>query len=687
MHTNALASSTSPYLKQHQHNPVDWVPWGEDAWTKARTEHKLVIVSVGYSACHWCHVMERETFEDEEAGAFMNDHFVSIKVDREERPDVDQVYMDAVQLMTRRGGWPLNCVALPDGRPIWGGTYFPRAQWLAGLNAVLEVWREDPAKVESYAAQLTEAVGAMDEGLVHLPDAEKEWHDNVEVHLAEGLERWREVWDLTHGGGRGAPKFPLPCQIECWLRLGDRTQAFHDHAMLTLRSMARGGIHDHVGGGFARYSVDERWHVPHFEKMLYDNGQLLGAFAEAWRRTPHPALSHAAQGIVSFLMRELDDPSGGFRSALDADSDGGEGMYYVWRTADLKAALPDAAVREEVEAMFDVGGRSLWEEGQNVLMRTAPRDEGFWADEAMQRRMFGAMDAMSQWRDSPHSGRAKPGLDDKVLTAWTALTVTGLAKAGRLMHRPDWVARAERGGTFLRDVVPLPGETHVLRRSWHAEGGPQVEGFAEDYAMTIEAMLELHQSTMDDVWLREARNLMASTLDRFFEDATDSFGFTSRDGESLFARKQSNDDSVMPSANATLASCLWTLGTACDIPTWQQLGRRMTARHLLGTPHLERSARWIRAWQDMSRPFGQVVIAAPTREAAIQELQSWWSHARPGTYVRGIWPESSHIPTWMEAKRPTTSDPVRWYVCVEGACSLPCATAHDTWTQFTSLAP
>ena len=716
MHTNALSESTSPYLKQHQHNPVDWVPWGDEAWKRAREEHKLVIVSVGYSACHWCHVMEHETFEDEEAAVFMNAHFVSIKVDREERPDVDQVYMDAVQLMTRRGGWPLNCVALPDGRPIWGGTYFPKAQWLAGLNAVLEVWKDDPAKVEAYAAQLAEAVGAMDDAspgpetgptLVDIHGSDEDTvQQQVDDHLMEGLARWRATWDPEYGGGRGAPKFPLPCQIECWLRLADagrtpegaaRTEplgwtsawreVLGDHALLTLRAMARGGIHDHVGGGFSRYSVDERWHVPHFEKMLYDNGQLLGAYAEAWRRTPHPSLMQAAEGIVAFLRRELDDPSGGVRSALDADSDGAEGTYYVWRMADLKAALPDEEACKEVIEVFDVDGRSFWEQGQNVLMRPTVQDDALWADDAKQRRVTQALKRMSDWRDNAASGRAKPGLDDKVLTAWTALAVTGLAKAGRLMQRPEWVARAERGGAFLRDVATLPGEDHVLRRSWHADGGPEVEGFAEDYALTIEAMIELYQSTLDDQWLREARAWMAVTLDRFFDEKADTFWFTSREGESLFAAKQSTDDSVMPSANATLASCLWALGWAFDIPTWRDMARRLTARHLLGTPHLERSARWIRAWVDMSMPWGQIVVAAPSQDLAKAQLPGWWKEARPGTMVHGVWPESSHIPTWMEGKRPASDDPVRWYVCVEGACGLPCASANEAWTQFSALSP
>ena len=701
---NALANSTSPYLLQHASNPVRWMPWSDDVWNRAREEGKLVIVSVGYSACHWCHVMEKETFEDEEAAAFMNAHFLSVKVDREERPDVDQVYMDAVQLMTRRGGWPLNCVALPDGRPIWGGTYFPKAQWIAGLNAVLEVWQDDPDKVEAYAQQLATAVGEMDSGVVQ---EEKEsgpvgddFAGRVDGHVMDGLARWASTWDGVHGGAMGAPKFPLPCQLECLLRMSDLRldtrvgeavwsaqwhEATRAHALLTLRAMARGGIHDHVGGGFARYSVDERWHVPHFEKMLYDTGQLLGVFAEAWRRAEHPALAHAAEGIAAFMQRELDDPSGGFQSALDADSDGAEGTYYVWRASDLEAALPEEAMRREIMRLFDIDGASFWEQGQNVLMRPTPLDEALWKDQELQDLMDGALRQMAVWRDSKSSGRTKPGLDDKVLTAWTALAVTGLAKAGRLMTNPEWVARAERGAAFLRDVARLPGKPHCLRRSWHAQGGPIVEGFAEDYAFTVEAMLELHQATLDSTWRREAQALMATALDRFFDEGAETFWFSSREGEQLFAAKQSTDDSVLPSANATFAACLWRLGWAEDIPTWRALAVRLTARHLLGTPSLERSTRWVESWMDMRQPTIQVVVAAPSEGSAKNALASWWSAVRPGTWVEGIWPDASNTPKWMEAKRPSPTDPVTWYVCVEGTCGMPCPTAEEAWNQCLSL--
>lgn len=682
---------------------MDWVPWGDEAWARAREEGKLVIVSVGYSACHWCHVMERETFEDVEAAEFMNAHFVCIKVDREERPDVDHVYMDAVQLMTKRGGWPLNCVAMPDGRPVWGGTYFPRLKWLSSLEAVLEVWREEPAKVEAYAAQLASAVAALDEteggALPHdeivresRTEGETEraaLRQRVDTRVMEGLESWSRGWDPVFGGRSGAPKFPLPCQIDFLLRTGESTalgERWMDqaraHALRTLQAIERGGIHDHVGGGFARYSVDERWHVPHFEKMLYDNGQLLGTLAEAWAVEPHPSIEKAVEGIVGFLDRELSDDSGGFRSALDADSDGAEGTYYVWTEADLIAALGSGDQAEEVMRVFDFGGRSHWEEGKNVLMRQAASEE-LWEDAGLRGRLEDALQRMSAWRDSAASGRSKPGVDDKVLTAWTALAVSGLARAGKILGREDWVARAERGAVFLRNVARVPGEPELLRRSWHAKGGPQTEGFAEDYALAVEAMLEVHQATGEPVWRDEARALMATALDRFYDESAGTFWFSAREAEALFARKQSNDDSVLPSANATFAASLWRLGWACDIPSWRSLARDLVARHLLGSQHLERSAKWAQVWLDLRGTFATVVVAAPSQELGRKALQEWNLGAtKRGTWIDVITPDATHIPAWMESKRPSAEAPVRWYVCEESACGLPCASAREAWKQF-----
>lgn len=694
MHVNRLAGSTSPYLKQHQHNPVDWHPWSDSVWEEARTQNKLVVVSIGYSACHWCHVMEHETFEDEEAAAFMNAHFLNVKVDREERPDIDQVYMDAVQLMTRRGGWPLNCVALPDGRPIWGGTYFRRDQWLAGLNAVREVWEEDPDKVLAYAEQLSNAVNAMEHDLVSgvRRDESHEAFGRVRHHLLTGLNRWETTWDGQHGGTLGAPKFPLPSQLKLALRLGTSRMLGKEwankgmlHGMNTLLAMERGGIHDHVGGGYARYSVDERWHVPHFEKMLYDNAQILALMAEAWALKQHPALWRSAHMVVAFMERELHDASGGFKSAMDADSDGEEGTYYVWKVTDLDAALPGSEAREAVDLWFDIGGRSHWEQGKHVLMRAAGGDEVLWGDPAAQVAYDLAMKELSTWRDSPAAGRSKPGIDDKVLTSWTALAVTGQAKAGRLMDQAEWVARARRGAEFLRSAARVPGEPERLRRTWHHDGGPETEGFAEDYAFAIEAMLELHQATLDAAWRDEARALMATALDRFYDEEVGTFWFTAKDRPALFARRQDNDDDVMPSANATLAWGLWRLGWACDIPAWRGLAQEMTTARILATPSMERATRWASNWIDMHDAFATVIITGPSEDEVCAQLADWWTEVRPGTWVDGVWPDAANIPSWMEDKRPSPDAPVRWYVCVEGACGLPCEDAQEAWHQLEAL--
>ena len=386
---NALIHESSPYLRQHAYNPVDWQPWSEAVWEEARATDKLVIVSIGYSACHWCHVMEHETFEDSAAAAFMNEHFVSIKVDREERPDVDGVYMTAVQLMTQRGGWPLNAICLPDGRPIYGGTYFPRERWLQALSSILKTRAEKPERVLEYAEQLT--AGVQQAELVDVPPLEgaKAWGTPDAygpadaLLLDDGIDRWRQLWDTRWGGNDRAPKFPIPTNLDFLLHYGTvrGDQAALDHALNTLLHMERGGIHDHIGGGFARYSVDEKWHIPHFEKMLYDNAQLAGTFARAWQALPEApaseraALQQAALGIVDFVQREWSHASGGFYSALDADSDGVEGKYYVWTAEELRAVLTEEEYRL-CEQAYAVDGKSAWDEYEseatvNVLMKWA----------------------------------------------------------------------------------------------------------------------------------------------------------------------------------------------------------------------------------------------------------------------------------------------------------------------------
>ena len=661
---NALAAETSPYLRQHMHNPVRWLPYGPEAWAKAQAERKLVLVSVGYSACHWCHVMEHETFSNAEAADFMNAHFVCIKVDREERPDVDQVYMEAVQLMTRQGGWPLNCIALPDGRPIWGSVYLPKNQWLSSLQAIVDVESEDPVRVRSYAKKLTSAVEAM--GQAAGPE---------ESTFLEAFHRWAESWDLEHGGRMGAPKFPLPCQLDFLGRashskcLGpERQQSARTHALRTLDGLVRGGIHDHIGGGFARYSVDEAWHIPHFEKMLYDNAQLVSALA-AWADDAHPEFADALTQAVAFMEREWRLDHGGFCAALDADSEGEEGTYYLWTTAELQSLLaPDEVAR--LDLAFGLNGHSLWERDQHVLRRKADSDVDH-------RNLRDVLHKLQIWRDGP-SGRVKPGLDQKVITSWNALAAIALAQAAR-RHADVPVKPALRLGAYLRTQARVPHRQDLLRRTSHADGGPVHEGFAEDYAFTVEAFLELHQSTQDRKWLQEARALMATAMDRLFDPESNTFWNNARGSDTPFVRSRSMEDGVIPSANASFASGLWKLGWALDIKAWRELSRHMVRSRLAGATTLAESGKWGQVHLDQIDGFTTVVVAVGSDEQRQAVTQAWWSSQRPGTWLEVVDAGDAHIPAWMEGKSPGPEGQPRWYVCQEGACQLAVDTAEQAW--------
>ena len=705
---------------------MHWWPWGEGAWEQAKAANKLVIVSIGYSACHWCHVMERETFEDEEAADFMNAHFVSIKVDREERPDVDQVYMSAVQLMTQQGGWPLHCVTLPDGRPIWGGTYFKKGHWMQALERLNHLHDCSPQEMENYAAQLTEAVQSLEAASSppspwpNAQTAEEDLSAQLKVvghQMVRSVRSWANHWDPIFGGTTGSPKFVLPVQLDfldrwadvaLWLEKTatlaeglaqpgsnadtDMESAAIEHLTKTLRAVERGGLHDHVSGGFARYSVDGRWHVPHFEKMLYDNAQLLGTYALAWKRDKHPALAHAVRRTAHFLMQDM-SPSesgvrhGGFMSALDADTAGEEGRFYVWTDDDLRLALPDTTERELVRDHFGMGAGSIWERDKNVLMRQKGVERAFWESEAMQSALGKALQRMADWRNGQGMGKGRipPRVDDKVVVGWTALAVSGLAKAGMAMAEPSWIERAKQGATFLTRQGRMTSDAMLLRRSWHANGGPETEGYSEDYALTIEAFLDLHQATLDGRWREEARALMATTLDRFWDDEANAFWYMSRDAEQLFSKSIQRHDGVIPSANATLAGCLWKLGWACEIPIWRDLSRQLVRQHLgQASFSIAESGKWGQVWIDQTLDFGTVVVCASSESGVQHAWKAWNARRRPGTWLEAVWPNATHIPSWMEDKAIPREGETTWYVCREGTCSRPLASAEEAWQQWSA---
>ena len=689
---NALIHESSPYLRQHAHNPVDWKPWSEAAWKEARAKDKLVIVSIGYSACHWCHVMEHETFEDSAAAAFMNEHFVSIKVDREERPDVDGVYMTAVQLMTQRGGWPLNAVCLPDGRPVYGGTYFPRESWLQALGSILKTREQNPGRVEEYATQLT--AGVQQAELVNVPPLEgsKAWgtpdaFGPADAQLLDdGFNQWRERWDGQWGGNDRAPKFPIPTNLDFLLHYGTvrGDQAALNHALNTLLHMESGGIHDHIGGGFARYSVDGKWHIPHFEKMLYDNAQLAGTYARAWQALPEAnpsdraALKRAAIGIVDFVEREWSHSSGGFYSALDADSKGPngqntEGQYYVWTTAELKEVLTEEEwhVCSEVYA---IDGKSAWHEFEskasaNVLMKWAS-DEDLAELLGMQSEALAdVLTAIHSKIRKERSKRIPPGLDDKILTAWTALMASGLTATGSVFDRPADIDRAREALDFILETqLDSDGRLYHV---YHEQTGPRIGGMLDDYASAITALLDFYQATFESKYAAAAAELTEQAVADFYDTDQGTFWFQRKDGEALFARKQENDDSVIPSANAQMARCLFQLSHLFNRKEWRVMSDRMLAGSLARTDYWPSATHWAGLLLWRTESHREVVITGEDNEDVQEALTELRQAYRPQIIWAGGTAED--LPLLQNRKLGELSI----YVCEDGACQLPVTSAEE----------
>ena len=551
-HTNHLVHESSPYLLQHAHNPVNWYPWGTEALNKARKEDKLIIVSIGYAACHWCHVMEYESFADEDVAAFMNDHFVAIKVDREERPDIDQVYMNAVQLITGMGGWPLNCITLPDGRPVYGGTYFPKPQWIDMLAQVLNFVQQNPDKAEQQAQVLTQGVRSGEAVYAKAEEAAFGLDDLRRIFAA-----WRSDIDYTDGGHKGAPKFPLPVTHQFLLHYhyltgdADALKA----VTITLDRMADGGIYDQIGGGFARYSTDPQWRVPHFEKMLYDNAQLVSLYAAVWQRTKDPRYELIVRETLDFIQREMTSPEGGFYSSFDADSEGEEGTFYVWTRDKLREALGDGA--ELIIDYYSVTEEGNWEGGRNILFRSASDTEIAAryqiTEEELARRVREANELLLKERVK----RIRPGLDDKILTSWNALMLKAYVDTYRVFGDKAYLDRALRSAECVDAKIKAPDGR--LNRNYK-NGRTSINAFLDDYAFTVSAFVSLYQATFDEKWLQEARELTAYALAHFHDADSGMFYYTSDIDEALIARKMEVTDNVIPASNSEMAKNLFVLG-------------------------------------------------------------------------------------------------------------------------------
>ena len=700
---NRLSNVTSPYLLQHAHNPVDWYPWGEEALSRARTENKPIFLSIGYAACHWCHVMAHESFEDPETAAFMNEHFVNIKVDREERPDIDAIYMQATVAMTGSGGWPMSVFLTPDLKPFYTGTYFPPVRrynmpaFKDLLAGIARSWKEDPAEIERVSGQVS----------VHLQQA---LNANInsgstftQEDLDTALKSLIDTYDWEHGGWGAAPKFPQPMAIEFLFRRsvhspigrgmpegqgeGENTPLIPNPspdgrrnlnaALHALKSMARGGMYDVVGGGFSRYSTDNSWLVPHFEKMLYDNAQLVRAYLHAWQITGDDFFKRIVVESLDFIAREMTHPDGGFYSSLDADSEGEEGKFYVWSLEEIREILQDDS--EIFEAAYGITQRGNWE-GKTVLQRALD-------DASLAARFPGQLDPdtvpakLSESHSRLLAARAtriRPGTDDKILTAWNGLMLAAIADASRTIPEEElqnkYLLLATHNAEFLLGSLRLNGK---LKRSWR-DGKLTNEVFLEDYAALILGLLELYQTDFKDKWFAAAKEL-ADEMIESFEDPNGGFYDTPKDSENLLLRPKDLQDNATPSGNALACEALLKLAAFTDNGKYRDLAEKALGLVADMAPRYPTAfARWLSA-ADFA--LGNVKQVAVLNEAQAEDgsdlIRFVQSAFRPNMIVAAsAYPPSNESPSLLE-DRPLKNGKATVYVCEGFVCKNPVTSISD----------
>jgi uncharacterized protein YyaL (SSP411 family) len=660
---NRLASETSPYLLQHKDNPVDWLPWGEEARSAAAERDVPILLSVGYSACHWCHVMERESFEDTGTAAYMNEHFVPVKVDREERPDVDAIYMEAVQSMTGHGGWPMTVFCDPDGVPFYGGTYYPpeprhgMPSFRMVLEAIDEAWRTQREDIRERAAKTRERLGAV----AAIPPPEGELDAAI---LERAAERLGTIADRQNGGFGGAPKFPPASALDFLLGRGERAISER-----TLDAMAGGGIYDQLGGGFARYSVDAVWLVPHFEKMLYDNALLARTYLRGWQALGHDRYRRVCTETLEWALREMRGPEGAFYSALDADSEGVEGKYYVWSSEEARSTLGEAGLSAgEASAVLGhlgVSDKGNWE-GTNVLNLR----EGAWSERPP--RFEEARAALLEAR----SERVRPGLDDKRLTSWNALMVAALAEAGAALGREDFIEAANACADFL--LTTMRDEQGRLLRTYN-RGSARLNAYLEDHAYLLEALIALYEATFDPARIAAATELAGTMIDRFGDPEGAGFFTTSSDHESLITRRKDVEDHPIPSGNSAAAHGLLQLELLTGERRWGEAADgvlRLLApaaeRHPQALAHL------LNALELAVSPTREVALihASGDGPEAIAEMAAAVRFRYRPRLVLAAGPEGAEVPALL-AGRGTVDGVAAAYVCENFACLRPVTSATE----------
>ncbi len=666
-HTNHLIHESSPYLLQHAHNPVNWYPWGPEALAKAKKENKLLIISIGYAACHWCHVMEHESFEDSTVAKMMNDNFVCIKVDREERPDIDDVYMSACHLSGGGNcGWPLNAFATPDARPFWAGTYFPKENWLKVLGYFRDMQKNEPNKIEESAQAISQGMQQVDQ----VPISSETITAKPE-NLVNATRNLIQIIDFKKGGKNGRMKFPMPINYEYLLSqyaLTGNKKAL-EAVDVTLDNMALGGIYDQIGGGFARYSTDPDWFAPHFEKMLYDNGQLVSLYANAWKVTKNRQYKNVVDETLQFVERELMDQSGGFYSSLDADTEGEEGKFYVWTLAEVKALLDDRSFKL-IKAYYNLTAKGNWENRQNILHITKPLAQ---IAKKQNLDLAEAHKILQQAKNQLFKAREKrirPGLDDKILTSWNALMLKGYVDAYLTFNEPHHLETALKNAHFLADKM-MSKEGQLSRN--YKNGKASINAFLDDYALTAWAFMALYEATFDEQWIEKAKLLTDFAYRHFYDPRTGLFFYTSDLDAPLVARKKELSDNVIPGSNSVMGRVLWKLGHYYDTENYSKLSQKMVQNMSGAFIQSDQPffyANWLSLYSEMAHPPYEVAIIGPEAGQLRDEMAK--NYLPNVLYVGGQKEGNMSL-----LKNRLVKGETRIYVCQKRVCKFPVNTVKD----------
>ncbi len=673
-YTNALIHETSPYLLQHAHNPVNWEAWHPKILKRAIEENKPLLISIGYAACHWCHVMEKECFEDESVAQVMNHNFICIKIDREERPDVDQIYMDALQMMTGSGGWPLNVIAMPDGRPFWGATYAPKEKWIEALLSISELYKNDLGKVEDYASKLNQGINE-----INVIETKKNHIKFTNDELDLAVKKWSTYFDTFLGGYKRAPKFMMPNNLDFLLHyaVSKNDESILQYVNTTLTRMAFGGIFDPIDGGFSRYSVDTKWHVPHFEKMLYDNGQLISLYSKAYAVTKNPLYKETVEKTVAFVSNELLDKNGGFYSSLDADSHDEkgeleEGAFYVWTTEELNAILGDEF--NLFKDYYNINSYGLWEENKYVLIRDTNALEIASKHEVSVQEMNKQINAALKKLKKERDKREKPRLDDKILTSWNGLMLKGLTDAYRYLGDEDYLKLALQNADFI--IQKMLQDDGVLYRN-HKNGKSSINGFLDDYATVIEAFLGLYEITFNNKWLYTSKKIMDYTITNFNEESSGMFYYTSKLDNKLIRRTIEVNDNVISSSNSIMAISLLKLQKIFPNESYGSIADKMLNNVQDNfIKNGQGYANWLHLVLHKNNSFYEIAIVGEDYRAVGKVLGS---HYIPNSILLGTRDNNSKIELLQNR---FVKEDTLIYVCLEGACKLPCNNIETVLEQL-----